>query len=189
MLHFVRWDKCSCWAKFLDTDLYSLLSYSCYSYVFKYFCVIMPMLPCWDCCTHTSVLFQYLQLWIPISGVRGNALLSFDMGLLCFEEMLSVPLHSSTLSSCVPSLKYQFCHVCLEWLFVWEKKLQMLTSHSFLATCFLGQGDPAGTWCKCWEGITSWECVLLLFPFLQTTQSMAMEPLICLYFLRCLRHP
>lgn len=31
-------------------------SYSCYSYVFKYFCVIMPMLPCWDCCPHTSVL-------------------------------------------------------------------------------------------------------------------------------------
>lgn len=146
-------------------------SYSCYSYIFKYFCVIMPMLPCWDCCPHTSVLTaSNTYFWS-----RGNVLLPFDMRLLCFEEMLSVALHSSTLSSCVPSSKSQFCHVCLEWLFVWEKQLQMLASHSFLACCPFTQRFP-GPGRPCWPVMQmlgrdykdSCECILLLFSFLQT---------------------
>lgn len=74
--------------------------------------------------------------------------------LLCFEGMLSGPLHSSTLSSFVSS-STKFCHACLEWLFVWEKKnsryvcrIQCSQSHSLLADCphterFSGLGPPA----------------------------------------------
>lgn len=63
----------------------------------------------------------------------------FCQGLLCFEEMLSGPLHSSALSSFVSSSTSKFCHACLEWLFVSEKRAQICVPYSvFPVTFFSG---------------------------------------------------
>lgn len=55
----------------------------------------------------------------------------------------------------------------------------------------LGQGDPAGLWCKCWEGITrtSASAFCCSSHSFKPSQDRAMEPLICPHLLCFLRHP
>lgn len=112
---------------------------------FGYSCMWVPTVTCVTPLSSTSILWSFLKIsnqaclhplveipvFLPLCSSSAHSFehlflesqlipFLFVTRLLCFEGMLSGPLHSSTLSSFVSS-STKFCHACLEWLFVWEK--------------------------------------------------------------------